>query len=172
MSDILKLMKDAQSKSTSKPSDIPTKKSKPQHDGVTSEYRVIGNTRQTCMACGRVTHHSDIKKDGICFSCSVDFGKDAEPTEGLKTTHPATVPGWSGSLQELAYAVENLRYDETSKFIYHLAQAFRVRAQADREAGRKFLADRLSSVASELGGAHYHAFRAWEICLPHMKKDG
>ena len=82
--------------------------------------------------------------------------------------HPDNVPGWGGTLEELAGAVENMRYDRAYDFVYHLTRAFRKRALRDRVTGKKKLADRLTDTANHLDEASCELFNAWIVCKPHM----
>jgi hypothetical protein len=83
--------------------------------------------------------------------------------------HPLNVPGWEGSLEELANAVENMRYDKTAKFIFYLSRALSARARRDRFSKKFKLSNQLSSCACALEMAANSVRLAWEICEPFMK---
>lgn len=85
--------------------------------------------------------------------------------------HPRKVKGFDGSLEELAFAVENMTYDETALFISYLAESFMERAVKDKEAGRLKLADQLLDIAEKLKVAEISTKMAWEICKPFMKEQ-
>lgn len=138
----------------------------------TAEYRVMEAKRVACVACGVMELKEKFVRRGMCPSCVTDFEKVEGDSKDNESKHPTSVPGWDGTLTELAHAVENLRYDKAAEFIYQLSMAFRERARADREAGKWWLATQLSKISGELGGAHFYTHRAWEICKPHMNLKG
>jgi len=85
--------------------------------------------------------------------------------------HPLDIPGWDGSLEELADAVENMRYDKAYAFVHHLSRAFRKRALRDRVSGKKMLAHNLSQAADHLDATSEAVFKSWVVCKPHMKVE-
>lgn len=87
------------------------------------------------------------------------------------TKHPLGIPGWDGTLEELADAVENMRYDKAYDFTYYLARAFRKRALRDRIVGKKELANKLTDTANRLDEASCELFNAWAVCKPHMRVE-
>lgn len=85
--------------------------------------------------------------------------------------HPNSVPGWDGTLEELAQAVENMSYDKVVEFIHHLDMAILNRGLRDREAGKTQLATGLFQVSKRLGTARAYMEQVWKLCKPHMKND-
>ena len=83
--------------------------------------------------------------------------------------HPASVEGYSGSLEDLAKAVGNMRYDCAAGLIDKLADDIKQQADSDSANGRTRLAGRLYSTAQELYLARDGLLSAWEICKPYMK---
>ncbi len=82
--------------------------------------------------------------------------------------HPLTVPGYSGTHQQLAQAIGNMRYDQTAEVILYLSQDLARQAAADKERGRKNLAKRLDTAATKLRHAYNEMQRASKICEKHM----
>lgn len=93
-------------------------------------------------------------------------------TEPARPHHPTYVPGWEGSLEELAQAVENLRYDKVSDFLYHLNMALQARSQSDTQAGKPQLSSFLIQASHKIASAALDIERAWIICKPHMITKG
>lgn len=84
--------------------------------------------------------------------------------------HPKTVEGYSGSLEQLAFAVGNMSYDQTASFIEKLADDLKRQANADEKRGRKRLASKLHAAANELYQARDEMLLTWKICEPYMKE--
>ena len=85
--------------------------------------------------------------------------------------HLSNVPGWNGSLKELASAIENMWYDKTAEFIFHLSRAFAARARRDRFSKKFKLGNQLLSSAQVLEKAANSVNEAWKICKPYMKVE-
>jgi len=86
-------------------------------------------------------------------------------------THPTSVPGFDGSLKELARRVCRLRYDHLAAFFYHCSEELRAQANADVRRGRTQLSILLTcawGIARTLMGQMEKVFR---LCSPHMKKE-
>lgn len=83
--------------------------------------------------------------------------------------HLDHVPGWNGTLTELAQAIGNMRYDRVAEFLDDLRKDFLRQAQNDGEAGRSVLADRLRLTAYDMGMAQARMEHVWKTCEPHMK---
>lgn len=54
--------------------------------------------------------------------------------------HPDHVPGWEGSLEDLARAIVQMRYDKVADFLGAMALALYEDQVADRKRGRTKLA--------------------------------
>jgi hypothetical protein len=87
------------------------------------------------------------------------------------TTHPAHVPGWDGSMQDLADAVASMRYDKLQEFLSCLA--FRILADGDADAkrNRKKLAAALHAAGAALRCSSANIKNAWLISKPFMKEE-
>lgn len=85
-----------------------------------------------------------------------------------KVEHPLNIPKWEGTLEELAQAVENMRYDKTAEFLKYLAQCFRDRSKTDKLAGKLKLHNALYNVYTRTDVAAEYTKDAWKICEPHM----
>ena len=88
-----------------------------------------------------------------------------------KPKHPVSVEGYNGSLEDLAKAAGNMRYDCTAEFIEKLADDIKRQADSDSAKGRARLAERLYFTAQELYRARDKLLSAWEICKPYMKEE-
>lgn len=85
--------------------------------------------------------------------------------------HPDHVPGWGGSLEDLARAVIQMRYDKVAEFMDALARCLYEDQEADRKRGRKKLAGWLLLAAHDLGHVKRCINRAWTICQPRMARE-
>lgn len=86
--------------------------------------------------------------------------------------HPDHVVGWNGSLEELAQAIGNMRYDKTAEFIELLARDVFVQSEADGQRNRPILAAQLEDVWDSLKMASGGLRIAWKICEPFMVEKG
>lgn len=77
-------------------------------------------------------------------------------------SHPEKIPGWEGTLKELAQHLENLRYDRLEEFLSHLYTALSERAAKDQEAGRINLAKQLLTVCTHVNLARLYLLDAWD----------
>ncbi len=84
--------------------------------------------------------------------------------------HPTTPEGWDGSLEDLAVAVEGMRYDALAEFLDMLSGILWTRAQRDFNADRPQLATHLNKAASQIAETQYAIEEAWDICKPYMGK--
>ena len=84
--------------------------------------------------------------------------------------HPSIVIGWNGSLAELAQAVGNMSYDQTTRFIDLLADDIRKQANNDWTRGKTRLAAELYKTADALFEATVKMDDAWKICERYMKE--
>ena len=82
--------------------------------------------------------------------------------------HPDKVLGWDGTLEELAIAIENMRYDKTVEFLVHLAECFRKRSVEDRRMGRVSLSNALYNVYTRTSVVSEYVKDAWKVCQPYM----
>lgn len=92
-----------------------------------------------------------------------------EKVRYASTKHPTNVPGWDGSLAELAAAIENMRYDKTVEFLSHLARCFSERSKKDLEAGRLILGNALYNASHRTVVVKDYVLDAWKICEPYMR---
>ena len=83
--------------------------------------------------------------------------------------HPITIPGYKGSIEDLAKSVENLRYDALEEFLECLKENLYERSEADYDSGKTKLSKTLSGLASDIESAAIYAYNAWSICKPYMK---
>ena len=77
--------------------------------------------------------------------------------------------GYNGSLDDLAKAVGNMRYDCTAEFIEKLADDIQRQADSDNTKGRAKLAKKLYFTAQGLYYARDILLSAWKICKPYME---
>lgn len=85
--------------------------------------------------------------------------------------HLDHIPGWPGTLEELAIAVEAMSYDKTLEFLTHLATCFSKRSAIDREQGRHNLANALYNAFTRTVVVASYVEDAWNICKPFMGKS-
>jgi len=85
--------------------------------------------------------------------------------------HPDYTKGYDGTLQELAQAVGNMRYDSIGEFIQYLADDLTRQAEGDRKQGRAQLASKLEQTARELGEAKGSMDKVWKLCAPYMTDE-
>jgi hypothetical protein len=83
--------------------------------------------------------------------------------------HPLEIKKYSGSLEDLAMDIGNLRYDALSSFLDALHKKMATDAIKDQEKRRIKLAAHLESCAQSLKEACKHADLAWSICKPYME---
>lgn len=82
-------------------------------------------------------------------------------------THPTKIEGWEGSLEDLAYAVEGLRYDKTAEFLDSLTQALKERSEKDVKAGRQQLGHRLLIAVVRARDLTEVMRQVWRLCAPY-----
>ena len=85
--------------------------------------------------------------------------------------HSDHLEGYNGSLEELAKALGNMRYDKLVVFIEKLADGINRQADNDLARGRQRLARQLYDVAVNLHEARDSMYKAWKICQPYMSED-
>lgn len=76
--------------------------------------------------------------------------------------HPVKVKG--KDLKELAFEIENLRYDKVIEFLDHLEGAFKDRAGRDYKAGKTSLCYGLTMAGLKLSEASEIMKDVWKIC--------
>lgn len=81
--------------------------------------------------------------------------------------HADHIEGYS--LESLAEAMGDLRYDTLSELLYQLKCKLNKDSDADEGRGRPKLAKCLSEAAWSLGQASIELDKAWEICRPFME---
>jgi hypothetical protein len=82
--------------------------------------------------------------------------------------HGEKVPGYPGTLTELAGELGDLRYDALALFLRALARKLEADAAADADRGRSQLAAALKDGAAGVSTAAIEIERAWAISAPHM----
>jgi len=85
--------------------------------------------------------------------------------------HPWSVEGFDGTLDELAEAVGNMRYDKARDFLEYLADDLKRQADEDKAKGRTDLADKLYKTAETLYAARDSMDAVWKICEPQMEEE-
>ena len=83
--------------------------------------------------------------------------------------HPNYVPKYEKKLEELAFNVGNMSYDQTASFIELLAKDFIRQADSDQEKGRTKLSTQLYLAADKLYEVRKNIVGAWKISEPYMK---
>lgn len=85
--------------------------------------------------------------------------------------HPDHVPGWNGSLDELAVAVGSMRYHLVAEFVGCLAGEMIRQSTADGKRGRIKLAAALFKASHHLSAARKSLDVVWKICEPYMANE-
>ncbi|MCF7798404.1 hypothetical protein K9M74_00720 [Candidatus Woesearchaeota archaeon] len=83
--------------------------------------------------------------------------------------HPNHIKGFTGSIDELAYAIGNTTYDVSVDVLGKLADDYTRQADADKARGRVQLATQLYKTAEKLYEARDAMQQAWNICKPYMQ---
>jgi hypothetical protein len=86
------------------------------------------------------------------------------------TTHPTTVEGFDGTMEELAEKVARLRYDSLRDFLRLLSHEVRTDAEKDSLAGRRKLGNSLFRIMLSLKRAEEATEEAWRISSPYMEE--
>ena len=87
----------------------------------------------------------------------------------MTAKHPDHVEGWTGSLQELAAAIGNMRYDNLAEFLGLFSENIREQGATDLKNNKYLLATKLSLAACSLNQAKDDMDAAWKICKPYIK---
>jgi len=85
--------------------------------------------------------------------------------------HPDKVDRYSGTLDDLAEDLGNLRYDALGEFLRLLAAKIDRDAGTDEKRGRTQLSAALRNAAGLLAGAATDIQLAWRISEPHLGGD-
>ncbi len=83
--------------------------------------------------------------------------------------HKDTIDNYSGSMQDLAEDLGNLKYDALGDFLELLAAKIQKDGNKDRSRGRVKLAADLQNCSNNLMKSAKSAHQAWIICEPYMK---
>lgn len=82
--------------------------------------------------------------------------------------HPTKVPGFEGSLKELAHAIAEMRFDALLEFLTYLEAEFDAQSKGDVARDRFSLAVALATVKTGCMVAKEGAKGAWAIAKLHM----
>ena len=83
--------------------------------------------------------------------------------------HKTTVENYSGSMEDLAEEIGDLRYDALANFLDLLADKIQRDGEKDQQRQRVKLANSLFQCAEHLKASKAQIERAWEISEPFMK---
>ena len=86
-----------------------------------------------------------------------------------KPKHPLSVEKYSGSLEELALDIKNMRYDKVAEFLGYLAAQFKEEADKDSTSQKIKLGSKLYSASEYLLRSQEEIDSAWKISKPYMK---
>jgi len=90
---------------------------------------------------------------------------------GEKPKHPLSVERYSGSLEELAKDIKDLRYDKVSELLGYLVEEFKGEADKDLADRKTRLASKLYQASEYLADAREEIDSAWKISKPYMKEE-
>ena len=82
--------------------------------------------------------------------------------------HPTNVPGYSGTLEDLAKAVGFMKYSYLSEFLHYLSDDMRRQSRGDKRNNKPKLSSALHVCGAELRRAANVAGEADVICNPYM----
>lgn len=85
--------------------------------------------------------------------------------------HKTTIVGYDGTLQELAQAIANLRYDARSMLFKHLEDEYAKLGQIDANTGKPKLAIYQEKAQLALSIVTELDKRSWIMSIPYMKDD-
>lgn len=91
-----------------------------------------------------------------------------EVSGSITLIHKTEVEKYSGSLEELAIDIGNLRYDALEQFFMYLHEKISSDAFKDNARGREQLANLLWGISDALLDVESDARRAWEICKEYV----
>lgn len=81
--------------------------------------------------------------------------------------HKKHPENYSGSIEELAEELGNLRYDTLQNFLEVLSQKLAKDGDADFKRGRLKLAKSLYNASEQINNASQSIEQAWKICKPY-----
>jgi len=84
--------------------------------------------------------------------------------------HPTKVEKYSGSLEELARDIVNMRYDSLAELLGYIEKNLIEDYRNDMKRGREQLSNKLKKAAVEIFFAKGIIDSAWKICKEHMKE--
>ncbi|MDP3698083.1 MAG: hypothetical protein Q8R47_00700 [Nanoarchaeota archaeon] len=87
-----------------------------------------------------------------------------------KPKHPLLVEKYSGSLEELALDIKNMRYDKVAEFLGYLAAQFKEEADKDSTNQKIKLGSKLYSASEYIFRSQEEIDSAWNICKRYMNK--
>ena len=85
--------------------------------------------------------------------------------------HHQTVEGYSGTPEQLAEDIGNLRYDALAEFLRLLAEKIQRDGAKDKARGRPRLAAALQGAADQTAAAALSIGAAWRLSEPHMTES-
>ncbi|MCK9595770.1 hypothetical protein M0R19_01125 [Candidatus Pacearchaeota archaeon] len=83
--------------------------------------------------------------------------------------HLKSVEKYSGTLEELAKDIINMRYDSVAEFFEYLSEKLIADSINDYHRGRKQLSNKLLSASEKMLGAKEIMDSIWKICKEHMR---
>jgi len=82
--------------------------------------------------------------------------------------HPIKIESFE-SLEDLAKAIGNMRYDKLAEFVEKLSDDLEKQAEADRKKDRIKLSNELYAAALRLRPVYDRIYEAWRISEPYMR---
>ena len=83
--------------------------------------------------------------------------------------HKKIVENYSGTMEELAEEIGNLKYDALSEFLNLLANKIESDGYKDKSRNRIKLSKHLHDCSNKLKECKYSIDKAWIICEPYTK---
>ena len=83
--------------------------------------------------------------------------------------HSSEVTNYSGTMEELAEEIGNLKYDALVRFLELLAHKIETDGKKDESRNRVQLSGNLYKTAEKLLESKTYIEKAWVICKPYMK---
>lgn len=85
----------------------------------------------------------------------------------MRPKHPVRVLDYTGTMEQLAEDLGDLRYDTLAHIMTHLSDKLARDAAADSARGRAQLAASLERASALVADVANEIDRTWKICLPH-----
>lgn len=82
--------------------------------------------------------------------------------------HRSEITNYSGTMEELAEEIGNLKYDALARFLELLAHKIEADGKKDESRGRVQLSGNLYKTAEKLLESKTYIEKAWVICKPYM----